>query len=55
MSAFPAYEQAIEAARRLRGLRKAYEGRASYLTVLTEWMSGLCRSINIDEKCIQQR
>jgi len=55
MSAFPVYEQAIEAARQLRRLRKAYEGRASCLTFLTEWMSGLCRSINIDEECIQKR
>jgi len=47
MSAFPVYEQAIKAARQLRRLRKAYEGRASYLTFLTEWMSGLCRSISI--------
>jgi len=48
MRAFPIYVQAIKAARQLRRLRKAYEGRATYLTFLTEWMSGLCKCNNID-------
>jgi len=55
MNTFTTYEQAIKAARQLRRLPKAYESRTSYLTFLTEWMSGLCHSINSDEECIQQR
>jgi len=33
---------------------KANNTRSKLVTFLTEWMSGLCRSINIDEECIQQ-
>jgi len=42
---FSTYEQAIKAAHQLKSLRKEYESRASYLTILTEWMNGLCHSI----------
>jgi len=55
MNTFSTYEQAIKAAHQLRRLRKEYESRASCLTFLTEWMNGLCHSINIGEECIQQR
>jgi len=55
MNTFSVYEHAIQAAHQLNKLMKEYESRASYLTFLTEWMNGLCHSINTDEECIQQR